>query len=134
MSKGNTFENDVVAFRFNNTAMPAYGANLTLNLHTADPGEGGDSTTSVATYTSYAAVNVSRDASGWVVSDNQAGNAALIQYPKCTGAGDDQLITHLSITGTGEGGFISGALSSSLRVTNNVQPQFPIAGVLYQED
>ena len=134
MSKGNQFENDVVAFRFNNVAMPNYGSNLTLNLHTADPGEAGDSTTSVCTYTGYAPVNVARDASGWLVNGNRADNVALIQFPKCTGAGDDQLATHLSITGLSEGGFVSGALASQLRITNNVQPQFPIAAVVYLED
>jgi hypothetical protein len=134
MSKNNQFENDVVAFRFNNVAMPAYGSNLTLNLHTADPGEAGDSTTNVCNYTGYAAVNVSRDASGWLVNGNRADNVALIQFPKCIGLGDDQVAKYLSITGTSEGGFVSGQLASELRITNNVQPQFPIAAVVYLED
>jgi hypothetical protein len=134
MSKNNQFENDVVAFRFNNVAMPAYGSNLTLNLHTADPGETGNSSTNVCTYTGYAPVNVSRDASGWLVNGNRAENVALIQFPKCTGPADDETATHLSITGTGDGGFASGALASQLRITNNVQPQLPIAAVVYLED
>lgn len=132
MSKGNTTENDLVLFYFNNTAMPTYGSNITLNLHTADPGEGGSAATNVATYTSYTSVNVSRDNSGWSVSNGKASNIALVQFPKCTGVSDDQTITHLSMSnGTM---FISGALSSSLRVTNNIQPQFNIGMITYTED
>lgn len=134
MSKGNQFENDVVAWRFNNTAMPNVGANVTLNLHTADPGEAGTAATSVATYTNYASVNVARDAGGWTVTGSQAGNTALVQFPACAAGADDELITHLSMTGTGDGGFISGALTTPLRVTQLIQPQFPINAILYTED
>jgi len=38
MSKGNQTENDYMVFVFNNTAMPSYGSNLYVHLHTADPG------------------------------------------------------------------------------------------------
>lgn len=134
MSKGNQYENDVVAWRLNGTAMPNIGANVVLHLHTADPGEGGDSTTNRATYTNYTGVNVARDGSGWTVVGNSGTNATLVQFPACAAGADDQLITHLSMTGTGEGGFVSGALTTPIRVTQLVQPQFPIAAILYQED
>ena len=134
MSKGNTTENDFVAFVFNGTAMPAYGANLYAHLHTADPGEGGTGATSEATYTSYAAQAISRDAAGFTVAGNQATNTALLQFPTCTGVGDDELITHLSITTAGGQILYSGALSASLRVTNQIQPQFAIAAITTTED
>ena len=54
MSKSNTTENDLVKFYANGTAMPSYGTNLYVHLHTADPGEGGTSSTNQATYTDYA--------------------------------------------------------------------------------
>lgn len=132
MSKGNTTENDLVLFYFNNVAMPTYGSNITLNLHTADPGETGTASTNVATYTSYASVNVSRDSGGWSVSNGGATNVALIQFPKCTGAGDNQTITHLSMSNSTM--FMSGALVSPLVVTNNIQPQFNIGMITYTED
>lgn len=67
MSKGNTTENDLMKFLFNETAMPSYGSTLYVNLHTADPGEAGNQTTSEATYTSYARVAVARTSGGWTV-------------------------------------------------------------------
>lgn len=134
MSKGNQYENDVVLWRLNGTAMPTIGSNVILNLHTGDPGEAGDSTTLRATYTNYVPVNVARDGSGWVVVGNSGGNAALVQFAACAIGADDELITHLSMTGTGEGGFASGALATPIRVTQLIQPQFPINAILYQED
>lgn len=50
MSKGNTTEADIIAFVFNATAMPAYGANLVVTLHTADPGEAGTLATNECDY------------------------------------------------------------------------------------
>lgn len=139
MSKGNITENDLVKFYFNNVAMPSYGSNLYLALHTADPGEGGDQTTNEISYTgssgNYARIAVSRDAGGWVVSGNQAENAALIQFAVSnTGP---ITATHISI-GTAASGagqlLASTALNESLVINNLTQPQFAIAGLIYQED
>ena len=67
MSKGNSTENDVLSLFFLKT-LPAWAGtlsatgdtNITVALHTADPGEAGTQSTSEATYTSYARVNVIR--------------------------------------------------------------------------
>lgn len=139
MSKGNTTENDIVKFLFNNIAMPAYGSNLYLSLHTADPGEGGDQTTNETSYTggsgNYARVAVSRDAGGWSVSGNQSSNTSLIQFAKSnTGP---VTITHLGIgtLASGAGQLLaSGALAEPLVINNLTIPQFEIGGILYQED
>ncbi len=135
MSKGNTTENDIVKFLFNNAAMPSYGSNLYLALHTADPGEAGDQTTAECAYTNYTRVAVSRDAGGWSVSGSQSQNVALIQFP-VSGSGPE-VATHLSI-GTAPSGagqiIASGALSASLTINNLIQPQFAIAGISYVED
>ena len=58
MSKGNIMENDLVKFMFNNTAMPSYGSNLYLSLHTSDPGEAGDQTSNETDYTNYTRIAV----------------------------------------------------------------------------
>lgn len=135
MSKGNTTENDYVKFIFNNIAMPSYGSNLYLSLHTADPGETGDQTTNEATYTSYARIAVARDATGWVVSGNQSSNDDLLQFPQCTGGSNT--ITHVAI-GTSSSGpgqiLYSGALNASLIVSNLIQPQFSAAALQVTED
>ena len=135
MSKSNTTENDVVKFMFNNTAMPSYGSNLYLALHTADPGEAGNASTNESAYTSYARVAVARDAGGWTVSGNSATNAALIQFPECTGG--SETITHVSITRAVSGTskiLYSGALSASRSVSSGIQPQFAATALTVTED
>jgi hypothetical protein len=143
MSKGNTFENDVVKLIFNATAIANIADNassspltsLYLALHTADPGEAGDQTTNEATYTSYARVAVTRNSGGWTVSGNSATNTALVQFPQCTGG--TNTITHVSIgtLPTGAGQILySGALNSPLAVSNLITPQFPAAALQVQED
>ena len=61
MAFGSTFENDLVKLIFNGTAIANIADNtasspltsLYVSLHTADPGEAGDQTTSEATYVTY---------------------------------------------------------------------------------
>jgi hypothetical protein len=96
-----------------------------IALHTADPGEAGDQTTNEIAYTSYARVAVARSAGGWTRSVSTISNTALVQFPQCTGGSGTA--THFSIgTDTSGAGAIilSGALSSSLAISNGIQPQF----------
>jgi hypothetical protein len=143
MSKGNTFENDWLLLIFNATAIANIAdnagssplTNLYVALHTADPGEGGSQTTSECAYTSYARVAVARSGSGWTVSGNTASNAALIQFPECTGG--SETITYVSIgtatSGTGKV-LYSGALTASRSVSSGIQPQFAIGALQVTED
>ena len=137
MSKGNTTENDVLQKLFHAVEL-SWDANtsLFLSLHTADPGEAGAQTASEATYTSYARVEVARDATGWDVVANQASNDDLLQFPACTGG--TNTITHVAI-GTvalpGAGQIIySGELNDALAVSNGIQPQFAIGSLTIVED
>jgi hypothetical protein len=144
MSKGNTTENDLVKFIFNGVAMPAYGANLQVNLHTADPGEAGTATTSAPTYTGYAAVAVSRDGAGWTICDgtnpyaanasgNAAKNAAEVTFPECTGGSDT--ITHASVSVVATGQVLyKGALTAPINVSNLITPRFPAGTLILAED
>lgn len=135
MSKGNTTENDVVKFMFNNVAMPSYGSNLYMALHTADPGEAGNATTNEATYGSYARVAVSRDSGGFTVSNNQAQNTALVQFPQCTSG--SETVTHVSITTASSGAsqiLYKGALTQSVAVSAPIQPQFNASAFTVTED
>lgn len=135
MSKGNTTENDVVAFMFNATAMPAYGAILYVSLHTADPGEAGSQATNECAYGAYARVAVVRDATGWVVSGNQASNDDQVTFPECTSGTES--VTHVGI-GTASSGagqlLYSGALTDPIAVSLNITPLFPIAALVVTED
>ncbi len=124
MSLGNTTENDLLRLIFNADALSwAAVTELDLHLHTADPGEGGTSSTSEATYGGYALVQTDRDSGGWTVSGNQAVNAILMQFPQCTSGSNT--ITHVSITPRASTQIIaSGALSSSIPVSAGIRPQF----------
>lgn len=129
MSKSDATETALLSYIFTATA-PAWAAatELDIHLHTADPGESGVSTTSEATYTSYALVTVNRSTADWTVTGDTATNDNLIQFPQCTGGSNT--ITHVSITPEGSTTILySGALSSSLSVSSGIQPQFA-AGAL----
>lgn len=137
MSKGNTFENDVLNYTFIKTAFGwAANANFFIGLHTADPGEAGDQLTSEATYTSYARVAVLRTVGGWTVSGAVASNATLIQFPQCSGG--TNTITHVcigTVVGPGAGQIVySGVLNANLSVSNLIQPQFAIGALTVTED
>ena len=134
MSKGNTTENDILLKVFQATELSWDGnTNLYVALHTADPGEAGNQQTSEATYTSYARVTVARDATGWDVVGNQASNDDLLQFPQCTGGSNT--ITHVSVTPNASTQILySGALGSSLSVSNGIQPQFAIGALAVTED
>jgi hypothetical protein len=142
MSKGNTFENDLVKLIFNATAIGNIAdnaatsplTNLYLSLHTADPGEAGDQTTSEATYTSYARVAVARTSGGFTISTNQVTLAANTDFAACTGG--TNTITHFGI-GTAASGagklLYKGALSPSISVSTGVTPRIN-SGVIVTED
>lgn len=125
MSKGNTFENDLLKLIFtavaianladNASASPL--VNLFVALHTADPGEAGDQTTNEATYTGYARASVARTAGGWTVSTNSVVNAAIVNFPACTGGSNT--LTHWSVGVASSGAskiLYSGPLGSAPKV------------------
>ena len=96
-----------------------------IALHTADPGEAGDQTTSEIAYTSYARVAGARTSGGWTRSVSTISNTALVQFPQCTGGSGTA--SHFSIgTLASSAGVVilKGALSSALAVSNGIQPQF----------
>ena len=143
MSFGNTFENDLVRLLFNATAIANVAdnaasaplTNLYLSLHTGDPGEAGDQTTSEAAYTSYARVAVARTSGGWTVTNNQAVNAAEVAFPQATGG--SATVTHVGIgtASSGAGKLIASfALTASLAVSNLITPRFAAEALTFSVD
>jgi hypothetical protein len=138
MSATNAFETALLTLYFNNTDHANIGdagglqnsataGSFYVSLHTADPGEAGNQTTSEATYTSYARVAVARSGAGWTISGANVSNAAAITFPACTGGSNT--ITHFGIgsdvSGTGNL-FFKGALGASLAVSSGITPSFAI--------
>ena len=113
---------DATGLRGSSTAGSLY-----ISLHTADPGETGDQTTSETAYTNYTRVAVARSGAGWTVSGNNGSNAAAVAFP--TGGATGATITHFGV-GTASSGtgvlLFKGALTSSLAVSSGITPSFPI--------
>jgi hypothetical protein len=146
MSMSNTAEAALLDLLFLNTDWANVGdagglqnsataGSFYIALHTSDPGEAGDQTTNEIAYTSYARVAVARSGSGWSRSVSTISNAALVQFPQCTGGSGTA--THFSI-GTASSGagsiVLSGALSASLAISNGIQPQFAIGALTATAD
>ena len=113
----------------------AAAGSLYVGLHTADPGEAGDQSTSEAAYTGYARVAVARSGSGFTITANQAANAAAITFGACTAG--SSTITHFSIGTAASGAGVllySGALTASLAVSNGITPEFATGQLTITED
>lgn len=140
MTLSNAAETDLLELLFTNLAWPNVGdtgglqpsvapGSFYISLHTADPGEAGDQTTSEAAYTGYARIAVARSAAGFTIAGNNVSNAAKVTFGQKT-AGTDETITFFGI-GTALSGvgnlLMSGALTASLLVSNGVTPEFAIS-------
>lgn len=141
MSASNAFENDCLLLLFNNTNIANLGdatgvrgsttaGSLFIALHTADPGEAGNQSTSEIAYTSYARVAVARSSGGFTISGSaptQAANAAAVNFPACTGGSGTATFFSIGTATSGTGEILcSGALTSSLAISTGITPSFAI--------
>jgi len=139
MSATNAFEDKVLSLYFTNADAANIGdatglrgsttaGSVFISLHTADPGETGDQTTSETAYTSYARVAVARSLAGWTVATGNCDNDAAIVFPTCGATGST--ITHFGV-GSATSGVGSRDLNgtSSLTVSTGITPQFAIGAL-----
>lgn len=145
MSKSNAFETALLGLLFENSAIANVGdagglrasataGSLYFSLHTADPGEAGDQTTSEIAYTSYARVAVARSSSGWTVSGNAVAVDADVSFP--AGSGGSGTATHwgLGIASSGAGVLLyKGSISPTIVCGSGVTPKLT-AGTVVSED
>jgi len=146
MSKSNAWETGLLSLLFNNSDFANVGdaaglqnsateGSLYVSLHTADPGEAGDQTTSESAYTSYARVAVARAAGGWTVSGNAVSNTAAVTFPACTGGSSTVTYFGIGTDATGAGVLLySGALTASLAISSGITPEFAIGDIDVTED
>lgn len=129
--KGTTFANDFLKLIFNATAIADIAENdssspittLTLALHTADPGDAGNQSTSEIAYTGYARQTITRNGAGWVVTSNSVSPANNCDFPKMTG-GAGGVVTHVSIgTGISNKMLYRFALTPNISVVSGVIPR-----------
>ena len=142
MSKGDTFENDLLKLIFNATAIANIAdnaatsplTNLYVSLHTADPGEAGNQTTNETAYTGYSRVAVARTSGGWAITANSVSPVATINFPACTAG--SATITNVGI-GTASSGagklLYSGAVSPNIAVSNGVTPAITTASTITED-
>lgn len=103
---------------------------LYIALHTANPGAGGNQSTSEAAYTGYARVAVARTSGGWTVSGDAYQNTATVSFGACTAGSETETYFSIGTSSTGTGMILlSGALTSSLAVSSGITPSFA-AGAL----
>ena len=143
MSKGNTFESDLLALIFNATAIANIAdnaassplTNLYVSLHTADPGEAGSQTTRETAYTGYARVAVARTSGGWTVASGSVSPNANIDFGQCT-ASPGAAITHAAVgtasSGTGKV-LYKGALSASITMAVGVIPRLTTGSAITED-
>ena len=139
MSKGNTFENDLLKLIFNATAIADIAdnaaaspeTNIVVALHTADPGDAGTQATSESAYTSYARVNVARTTGGWTVTNNSVSPVANIDFP--AGTGGAGTVTHASVGKSGGGAskiYFSGTVTPNIVTGNGITPRLTTASTI----
>jgi hypothetical protein len=141
MSKGNTFENDLVKLIFNKVSITGIAtaatgvANLYVSLHTADPGETGNQTTSAVAYAPYARQAKARTTGVWSVTNNSVSPVANIDFPACTG-GTTGVATHFAIgtaaTGTGKI-LYKGAITPNIAIAVGVTPRLTTASTVTED-
>lgn len=145
MSKANTWENGLLLLLFNNTTFSGVGdatglpgaatvGSLYFSLHTADPGETGDQTTSECTYTSYARVAAGRSSGVFTISTNTCATVGATTFP--AGTGGSGTATHFGI-GTASSGagklLYKGTITPNIVTGNGVTPVIN-AGTVVTED
>lgn len=141
MSKGNTFEDDILKLIFNATAIAdlaqddasSPATTLTVALHTADPGEAGTQATNETAYTGYARQTVARTTGGWTVSGGSVSPVANIDFPECT-ASPGAAITHFSVgTGVSNKLLYKGTVTPNITMAVGVIPRLKTTSTITED-
>lgn len=139
MSISDVTEQAILALIFNATAWANYADNaagtpqtqIALGLHTADPGDAGNMSTSEIAYTSYARVAVNRNSGGWAVSGSspsQVAPVAAINFPAGTGGSGTASFFSTGKTGGGAAPILwSGTVTPNIVCGAGVTPQLTTA-------
>ena len=143
MSIGNSTEDNILKLVFQAAAWTGYALNATasvqsnvgVSLHTADPGEAGDATTSEVGYSAYTRVNVTRASGGWAESAGTVTPVANIDFPAGTGgSGTVTFFATAASNATPPTGaqviLWSGTVSPNIVTGNGVTPRLTTASTI----
>jgi hypothetical protein len=147
MGKSDAWETNLLKLVFNNVAAAGIGdtngvlpsaaaGNLYLSLHTGDPGDTGNQSSSETTYTGYARVAVARSSAGFNVTGNSVNLVTNADFGTCT-ANPGAALTYFAVgtLASGAGQILySGPLSSSIPIAANIAPRITTAANMITED
>lgn len=140
MTATNACETAILSLYFDNTAHANIGdasglqpsaadGSFYISLHTANPNETGDQTTSECAYGSYARVAVGRT-SGFTVSGNNASNAAAVTFNAATSGSETATYFGIGTASSGTGNLLFyGALDAGLAISSGITPEFAIGAL-----
>jgi hypothetical protein len=145
MSKGNTYENELLLLIFNNTPMTLVGdasgilgsalpGSFYFALHSSDPGEAGTQATNEVSYTGYARVAVARTGAGFVVTGNSVSPADDVDFGQCTAGSVTASHFSLGVASSGSTKLLyKGAFNASIAIAVNTIPRIA-SGTTITED
>lgn len=134
MAIAGTTETAILALIYNATAWANYAdnavsspqSNISIALHTADPGTGGTQSTSEVAYTSYARATVSRSTGGWGISGTGPASCSPVSnitFPAGTGGGGTATNFSTGKTGGGATAILwSGTVTPNISCGSGVTP------------
>lgn len=142
MSKGNTFENDWLKLIFNATPIANIAdnaavsplTNLFVALHTGDPGEGGDQTTSECAYSGYARVTIARTSGGWTVVAASVSPVANIDFPSCVSGVETASFFSVGVAISGASKILySGTVTPNISISAGVIPRLTTSSTVTED-
>jgi hypothetical protein len=135
MSLTNEAETNLLKLLFENNAWADIGneaglqpsavdGTYSISIHTADPGETGNQTTSECNYTSYTRTSVSRT-DGFSVSGSNVANSDIVNFPEATGGDNTATYFGVGTHPTGVGHLLlRGQLNTPTAINNGIVPSF----------
>ncbi|MHA1547422.1 MAG: phage tail fiber protein [Alphaproteobacteria bacterium] len=140
MSISNATEADILGLYFTAVAIANLADNAAASpetqiayaLHTGDPGEAGDQTTSEAAYTSYDRVDVARSGAGHTVTVGSVSPDANVDFPAGTGGSGTASFYSTgksSVTGAADI-YWSGAVSPTIVMGDGITPRLTSASTI----
>lgn len=147
MSKSNFLENAILNLIFRAVAIANIAdnaaasplTNLYWSLHTADPGDGGNQSTSETNYGSYARVAVARTTGGMsAATTGSTSPAANVSFAQASGPALPSVssITHFGIGVASAGAtdlLYSGTVTPNINVSTGVQPILTTASTITED-
>lgn len=143
MSKGDTYEGDLLKLLLNATTIDNIAMNATtspitsiwVSLHTADPTDAGDQTSSEVSYTGYARVGVTRATTGWTITGNSASPVSAIAFGQQSSTGTST-VTHFGVgtASTGAGKLLyKGTVTPNISMAQNVTPSLATTSTITED-